>query len=209
MPTEITISIASIIGMVVGYIVKHFLSRSKNMAEIEKLKAETEKTKADTEKTRSELLAPKAASETIVLTPSKENALIERILEKVRDIQENLQSQSVSTLYKPPSLSERLIYLYTVRHDIENKIREIVLSFGGSWMGATMASFDSYFEKALEHKLITEVVASEIYDFYYYTQPIINSGDVSDSEHLRIQYLAANINHQLDYVLQNIPKLHE
>ncbi len=203
MPVEIIVSIAAILGSVIGAIVTHLLSKNKNLAEIEKIRAETDKAKADAEKTRAEILGPKAIAETTILTDSQEEKLIQRVVEKVQTIQEQTKTKSPTVLYQPPSLSERLVYLYAVRQDIENSIRQIVFHMGGGWPGSSSASFGAYFEIASSYKLISENLVNEINDFYYYTQSILNAGDLSDYQFLQVQYLAANIHLQLDHFLQD------
>ncbi len=198
MPTELLVTIASAIGIIIGAIVNQFLTRNKYVAEVEKIRAEADKARAEAEKTRTEIQQSKLQLRDMpVLNHEQIEEVANRITEKVKNIQAELHNRPPEALYQPPRISDRLIYIYEVWHDIENKIRWLVLSWGGGWAGCSMADFDSYFEKAKMANLMPEGLANEINDFYYYTRSIINGGDVSDTQFLRIQYLAANINYEL------------
>jgi hypothetical protein len=209
MPIELTVATVSIIGIIIGAVLNHLFTRNKTRAEIEKIKAETDKARAETEKTRAELNAPKLSSELSTLSDSEKTELVERITERIQDVQTRSQSQTLDALYKPPELSERIIYIFSARHDLEMKIRRLVLLYGGGWAGASMASFDTYFQLAVSNDLISKSVAGEFNDFYYFTQPMLNSDSVSDSQYLKIQYLAANLEQQIAHALNSVSKNYE
>jgi hypothetical protein len=203
MSIELLVSIASNIGLVIGAFVNHFLAKNKYSAEIEKIQAEADKARAETEKIQKEILESKSSLlGTTSLNQEQLDEVISRVSAKVQTIQIKAQYKPPNALYQPPKLSDRLIYIYEVTHDIRNKIHKLVLSWGGGWAGCSMADLDSYLEKATSFNLIPESIANEINDFHSYTLSIINGDDVSDTQFLRIQYLAANINEQLTYTLE-------
>lgn len=104
-------------------------------------------------------------------------------------------------LYQPPELSDTLKYIYSARHEIEKKVRHLVLSHGGGGAGSSMAGFDIYLDNAFRGNIISPELFAEITDFFImYTQPTINFEETSEELLKEIQYLAAHINHQLDSI---------
>ncbi len=133
----------------------------------------------------------------VALTQEQMEEVINRVVAKVQVILTESQNKSPDDSYQPPKLSDRMIYTYEVRHDIEKRIRWLVLSVGGGWAGCSMAHFDTYFDLATSFKLISENLSNEIKDLYNYTIFLINSEDVSAIEFLQLQIYAANIDRQL------------
>jgi hypothetical protein len=125
-----------------------------------------------------------------------------RIVERTRDIRADVENRPADELYRPPILPDRIAYVYAVRHHIADNVRNIVLNWGGGWAGCSAANFDIYFGLAQTHKLIPNKLAIEINDFYFLTQPFLNSGNINqDEQFLETQYLAFDIDRQLNSVL--------
>ncbi len=121
--------------------------------------------------------------------------------EKVVIIRREVNNQPPRFLYQPPELSDTLKYIYSARHEIEKKIRSLVLSTGGGWAGCSMAGFDNYLEKARVVNVISQDLHDEITDFIFmYMQPMINYEDVLEEQLQEVQYLVAHINRQLDAI---------
>jgi hypothetical protein len=109
--------------------------------------------------------------------------------------------KSANALYRPPDLSARVVYIYAARHDIANKIRHVVLKHG-AWPGSSMADFNVFFDLTQSHALIAQELAQDIRQFYQFTQFLLNANDVSsDEQFLEVQYLALDINRQLERML--------
>ena len=124
-----------------------------------------------------------------------------RVAEKVVTIRKEVGNQPPRFLYQPPELSYSLEYIYSARHEIERKVRNLVLSHGGGWAGASMAGFNKYLDFARIGGVIPQELYNEIVDFFIlYTQPMINFEEVSEEQLQEVQYLAAHINHQLDTI---------
>ena len=199
MNQTIIAGIFSIIGIIVGAILNNLLTRRKNLAEINKINAETEKTRAEALK----ILKETDGTDELPIEQDRAFAAIfERITKTLEEISNQTDNQNTEHLYIPPELNERVIYLYSVKHDIHKKIQEIVLSHGGGWAGHSMAEFSTFFSLARDHNLINEHVANEIIDFNSYSITLINQKEISNTEFLRIQLLADQINSHLEYWLK-------
>ncbi len=120
-----------------------------------------------------------------------------RVAKKVAVIQENYPNISPHVLNQHPPISERIYYILAARYEIERRIRDLVLDYGGGWAGSSWASFEDYFSLAKSSDIITKELAKEINDFYLYTQAHINSGRVPDQEFLVIQFLFLDIKRSL------------
>ena len=137
------------------------------------------------------------------LTDRQMDNLAERIAEKVRIIQQEIDYESANALYRPSDLSARVVYIYATRHDIANKIRHVVLKHG-AWAGSSMADFSVFFDLAQSHALIAQELAQDIGQLYHFTQFLLNANHVSsDEQFLEVQYLAMGINMQLDRTIAN------
>jgi hypothetical protein len=130
--------------------------------------------------------------------------IAELVAQRVKDIRKDVDNQSPSYLYKPTDIPERIRYIYSVRNDIESKIRAIVLDHFGHWMGASEASFDTFFGIAWTQNLISKQLTNDINYFYLFTQGFLNAGEIFDESFLEIQYLAAEINKDLDYLYRKV-----
>ncbi len=135
------------------------------------------------------------------MTQEQIDEVASRIAEKVIVIRKEVNNQPPKFLYQPSELSDSLKYIYSARHEIERKVRNLVLTYGGEWAGHSMASFDTYLRYAKNGNVISKELHQEISDFYImYTQPMINFEGVSDEQLLEVQYLATHINKQLDAI---------
>jgi hypothetical protein len=130
--------------------------------------------------------------------------LADMVTRRIKDFRQEVGNQPPSRIYKPSIPPEKINYIYFVRHDIESKIKNIVLGHGGPWAGASMASFDTFLDLAKTHHLISEQLAQGINDFYFFTQAMLHSEQINDEHFLEIQYLAAKINRELDYFYKKV-----
>ncbi len=110
-----------------------------------------------------------------------------------------------TVLFKPPELPNRIGYLYSLRHYIGYMISQIVQNWGGGWPGVSMADFYTFFNLAIENKLISEDLRAKVNDFWQYSQVLLNSNQVPDEVFLDMQYLGSDICRQLESTLQRIP----
>ena len=133
------------------------------------------------------------------ITPTTSNnidmeGLAERISEKLS--KEKFSKDRLR--YSPPELSEQQAYIYSARQDIGEKISDIVLSFGGGWAGVSMANFDTFFDMAKDHKLISEKLAEDINEFMVYTTTLLNEDFISESGYNNVKEFYELIRIQLD-----------
>lgn len=147
-------------------------------------------------------------TEPLKLSAQQVDDIAIRISERIQEIKSEIKTKPSDLLYQPPEIPERIIYILSVKYTIDVKIMNIVLETGGHWAGSTMAGFDTFLDLAYGQKLITEGLAQEYSDFFYYTQPLLLDGNANNNEvFLQVQYLALHLNRNLDSVLANIPSL--
>ena len=135
-------------------------------------------------------------SKTSSLSQSQMNELAKRISENVKEIKTELENLQPGAVYEPTKLSDRHLYIYSARNDIQIKIARIIESNDG-WAGISLASFETFFSLVQEHHLIYDGLVQEIKDFYALTSPMLVHDTVDDFEFVQAQYLATNINLQL------------
>jgi len=138
-------------------------------------------------------------SKTPTLNQSQMDELAKRISESVKEIKVGLENQQPSKVYQPTKLSDRHLYIYSARNDIQIKIARMVAAHDG-WPGISLATFEIFFSLVQEFHLIYDSLAQEIKDFYALTGPMLVNDTVYDSEFVQAQYLATNINLQLDQI---------
>lgn len=113
------------------------------------------------------------------LGPEQMDQLSIRVAEKVQEIQREAREKQPGNIYQPPELPEGIRYIYSAQYDIERKVRSLVLSNGGPWMGSSWASFDTYLDYARTGNVIPEGLYTQINDFQFFTQANLNSGQVT------------------------------
>lgn len=134
-----------------------------------------------------------------VLPQEQLNLLASIIAEKTR----GPNTTSVTPLFKPPELPERVAYILAARRQIEGKVSGIVFEWGGGWMGMSMVPFDSFWDKVTSFHLIPEKLEQDIMEFFVFVEPYLSFRQITDDVFLDIQYLASHINSDLDMVLAN------
>jgi hypothetical protein len=111
--------------------------------------------------------------------------------------------------YHPSPLPDGLMYIYSERYTIEQTIRGLVIGIGGGWAGCSIAPFENYMEIAEKIPYFPKELLKEITDFYEVTDLIITLGDIPESRIAEINFLAENINYQLQRVAESLPSRNE
>lgn len=134
------------------------------------------------------------------LSDDEIKGIASQISEEIRSVWQYENEKSLGTIYKIPSLPERVLYVYSVRYAIERRVRSLVLSNGGPWAGSSMATIKTFLDYGVTGRVISQNIAADINDFLYYTQSLVNSGNLNDGEFIQMQYQASRIFSVLDEI---------
>lgn len=126
------------------------------------------------------------------LTPEQ----IQRIEEKIGQIHKEETGNLISK-YKSPSLDQKTSYVLSIVFDTRKRLAKIVLNSGGGWAGCSIAPIEVYLDYG--RNIIGNELAQEISDLLaligMYT---FHEDTIPDKDLLRIQYLNADINMNLE-----------
>lgn len=110
------------------------------------------------------------------------------------------KTKTIEPVFVPPEPPEETIELFKIQLALENKIKEVVVSWWGGWAGASLSPSSVFLERA-SHGLFSKELLGEISNFYVEITPGIY-GTPEQGDLNRVQIIALDIMRQLD----GIPK---
>ena len=144
----------------------------------------------------------KTTSKATPLTNEQMDAIADRVSERAETARKELKDPDI--LFDVPGVSNRITHILKLRHEVEKKVKDIVLAWGGAWAGHSMAPFDTYYEHLTRLNLAPPKLIQEISDFMFFSQAIINEGlGPTDEVYLQVQYAASQLVRELSIILSN------
>jgi hypothetical protein len=118
-------------------------------------------------------------------------------LEQYRQ-EEGLTEETLSPYL--PNFPQHTIDLFKMDLLIGRKVRDIVLGWGGPWAGASWASFDTFFNLAQSHEIVSESILQDIGNFKWTINPGIFGDEIRDNQFNDAKQLAGKILRELDEI---------
>ena len=99
-----------------------------------------------------------------------------------RLVEEGLVGVEQTDFYYKLEYSEEGIYMLAARHEIQEKIKQAVNSWGGGWAGHTLADFDVFLELAEDNNILSKRTLSDYYVFDYQLKGLLDYYESGISE---------------------------
>ena len=134
-------------------------------------------------------------------TENELDDIVERVRIRLIEYRNKKAITEATLMPNLPDLPKYTFELFKMNVRIFRKVREIVLSWGGGWAGSSIASFDTYFDLAIQHKLVNEVIIQDIRDFEWISKPGIYGDEISQEQFNDAAQLAGKIMMQLNEII--------
>jgi hypothetical protein len=136
-------------------------------------------------------------------TPMTEDQLAdiaERVRAKLDEYKKEEGLTDETLLLKLPNLPKHTIDLFAMKVAIGQRVREIVLSYGGAWAGSSWASLDTYFELAQNLGVLDKQLVEDIGSFDWVITPGIYGDEIGEDQFRDASQLASKILRQLEKI---------
>ena len=156
---------------------------------------------------------PKTVIKPISSTVAETKPIEINVDQRISELEKQLsnfakEKETPGVVFKPRPLPERVRYLLDVKMHFDSKIKSVVLSHGGAWAGASIASIDTYLEylrmlESEDRRINLTHDISELYSVLreyleeYTCSPTL---DINDTIFLYIQYMASQLERKFGHI---------